>query len=125
MDKLPQVLQKEIWEYVRGDREYWRIQYFSVILGLKLDMLVADTGPHWSHLARDLALVWGENHKDSSWSRSVLMYNWPYSEWEFVAYFPHVRSREICELRIKELKRRLTILINQRIDGRTSASFTK
>jgi len=27
MDKLPQVLQKEIWEYVRGDRAYWRTQF--------------------------------------------------------------------------------------------------
>jgi hypothetical protein len=27
MNQLPQVLQKEIWEYVRGDRTFWKQQF--------------------------------------------------------------------------------------------------
>jgi hypothetical protein len=105
MDKLPQVLQKEIWEYVRGDREYWKVQYNIVMLELRLDISLADMGPHWSHLSHDLALVWGQSSSDPSWSYSILMYL--SRGWELVAHFPQVRSREICELRVQELKRRI------------------
>jgi hypothetical protein len=31
MNRLPAVLQKEIWEYVRGDRAYWRTQFTNVM----------------------------------------------------------------------------------------------
>jgi hypothetical protein len=31
MDRLPSVLQKEIWEYVRGDRAYWKQQFSNVV----------------------------------------------------------------------------------------------
>jgi hypothetical protein len=31
MNRLPAVLQKEIWEYVRGDRAYFRGQFQSVV----------------------------------------------------------------------------------------------
>jgi hypothetical protein len=31
MNELPQVLQKEIWEYVRGDRVFWKSQYELVV----------------------------------------------------------------------------------------------
>jgi hypothetical protein len=31
MDRLPKVLQKEIWEYVRGDQAYWK-QQFSMLI---------------------------------------------------------------------------------------------
>jgi hypothetical protein len=31
MDELPQVLQKEIWEYVRGDRAHWKQQFKQTI----------------------------------------------------------------------------------------------
>jgi hypothetical protein len=33
MDQLPRVLQNEIWEYVRGDRTYWK-QQFNPILSI-------------------------------------------------------------------------------------------
>jgi hypothetical protein len=36
MDQLPQVLQKEIWEYVRGDRAFWKSQYELVVDSLEL-----------------------------------------------------------------------------------------
>jgi hypothetical protein len=31
MNKLPSVIQKEIWEYVRGDKTYWKSQLEPVI----------------------------------------------------------------------------------------------
>jgi hypothetical protein len=31
MNELPQVLQKEIWEYVHGDRAYWKQQFNTVL----------------------------------------------------------------------------------------------
>jgi hypothetical protein len=31
MDRLPQVLQNEIWEYVRGDRAHWKQQHRALI----------------------------------------------------------------------------------------------
>jgi hypothetical protein len=31
MDQLPKVLQKEIWEFVRGDRAYWKQQFSNVV----------------------------------------------------------------------------------------------
>jgi hypothetical protein len=31
MNRLPQVLQNEIWEYVRGDRAYWKQQFSSLV----------------------------------------------------------------------------------------------
>jgi hypothetical protein len=34
MDRLPKVLQNEIWEYVRGDRAYWKQQFQPVIHNL-------------------------------------------------------------------------------------------
>jgi hypothetical protein len=34
MDQLPSVLQKEIWEYVRGDRAYWKTKYERVLIHL-------------------------------------------------------------------------------------------
>jgi hypothetical protein len=35
MNQLPGVLQKEIWEYVRGDRAYWKQQFSIVTAKLK------------------------------------------------------------------------------------------
>jgi hypothetical protein len=35
MDRLPKVLQNEIWEYVRGDRAYWKRQFYGVSWNLK------------------------------------------------------------------------------------------
>jgi hypothetical protein len=32
MDRLPQVMQKEIWEYVHGDRKYWQQRQFRLVL---------------------------------------------------------------------------------------------
>jgi hypothetical protein len=32
MNDLPQVLQKEIWEYVRGDRAYFKQQFSKTVL---------------------------------------------------------------------------------------------
>jgi hypothetical protein len=31
MDRLPRVLQTEIWEYVRGDRAYWKAQHQQTV----------------------------------------------------------------------------------------------
>jgi hypothetical protein len=31
MDRLPRVLQNEIWEYVRGDRTFWKTKHKLVI----------------------------------------------------------------------------------------------
>jgi hypothetical protein len=31
MNQLPKVLQNEIWEYVRGDRAYWKQQFTNVL----------------------------------------------------------------------------------------------
>jgi hypothetical protein len=31
MNQLPTVLQKEIWEYVRGDRAYWKQQFDEIV----------------------------------------------------------------------------------------------
>jgi hypothetical protein len=31
MNELPRVLQNEIWEYVRGDRAFWKKQYASAV----------------------------------------------------------------------------------------------
>lgn len=31
MNRLPAVLQKEIWEYVHGDRAFWKTQYEIVL----------------------------------------------------------------------------------------------
>jgi hypothetical protein len=42
MNRLPKVLQNEIWEYVRGDRAYWK-QAFSANW-IKLN-------PKWEHLS--------------------------------------------------------------------------
>jgi hypothetical protein len=35
MNRLPKVLQNEIWEYVRGDRAYWMRQFYGVGWNLK------------------------------------------------------------------------------------------
>jgi hypothetical protein len=35
MNRLPAVLQREIWEYVRGDRAFWKGQFELVIDGLE------------------------------------------------------------------------------------------
>jgi hypothetical protein len=32
MNRLPKVLQNEIWEYVRGDRAYWKRQFKQTVL---------------------------------------------------------------------------------------------
>jgi hypothetical protein len=32
MDRLPRVLQNEIWEYVRGDRKFWQHRQFRLVL---------------------------------------------------------------------------------------------
>jgi hypothetical protein len=34
MNRLPSVLQKEIWEYVRGDRAFWKQQFESCLDGV-------------------------------------------------------------------------------------------
>lgn len=34
MNRLPAVLQKEIWEYVRGDSKYWKQQFSKVVAGI-------------------------------------------------------------------------------------------
>jgi hypothetical protein len=31
MNRLPQVLQNEIWEYVRGDRAFWKTRHQAII----------------------------------------------------------------------------------------------
>jgi hypothetical protein len=54
MDELPYVLQKEIWEYVRGDRAHWRREF---------DLIVFELGqftPNW-HLRQAKGLQTG-NH---------------------------------------------------------------
>jgi hypothetical protein len=58
MDELPYVLQKEIWEYVRGDRAHWRQEFDLVIFELgrvhpRAHLRVAKelyTGNHLRHL---------------------------------------------------------------------------
>jgi hypothetical protein len=35
MNRLPAVLQKEIWEYVHGDRAFWKTQYELVLESLE------------------------------------------------------------------------------------------
>jgi hypothetical protein len=35
MNQLPAVLQKEIWEYVRGDRAYWKQQFSNVMAKIR------------------------------------------------------------------------------------------
>jgi hypothetical protein len=34
MDRLPQVLQNEIWEYIRGDRKFWKDRFKVVVAEL-------------------------------------------------------------------------------------------
>jgi hypothetical protein len=34
MQRLPAVLQNEIWTYVRGDRAFWKTQYDQVVIHL-------------------------------------------------------------------------------------------
>jgi hypothetical protein len=34
MNRLPAVLQKEIWEYVRGDRAHWKFQFRACLIEL-------------------------------------------------------------------------------------------
>jgi hypothetical protein len=51
MDQLPAVLQKEIWEYVRGDRAFWKEQFSKVVSGILPDEFVGnyanwDIGDH-------------------------------------------------------------------------------
>jgi hypothetical protein len=36
MNRLPAVLQREIWEYVRGDRAYWKNEMTKVLSNLPL-----------------------------------------------------------------------------------------
>jgi hypothetical protein len=45
MNRLPQVLQKEIWEYVQGDRVYWKSCFNRVVnhLEIVIDFAEADT----------------------------------------------------------------------------------
>jgi hypothetical protein len=43
MNRLPAVLQKEIWEYVRGDRAFWKTQYQNVINHLLASIDRAET----------------------------------------------------------------------------------
>jgi hypothetical protein len=37
MDRLPKVLQNEIWEYVRGDRAHWKDNFTKTIKDTRLD----------------------------------------------------------------------------------------
>jgi hypothetical protein len=44
MNRLPKVLQNEIWEYVRGDRAYWK-QTFTNMINLQEFSEIVDV--HW------------------------------------------------------------------------------
>jgi hypothetical protein len=35
MDRLPVVLQNEIWEYVRGDRAYWKQKFVPLLMVIR------------------------------------------------------------------------------------------
>jgi hypothetical protein len=37
MNRLPAVLQNEIWEYVQGDRTYWKHEFLAVMEELRSD----------------------------------------------------------------------------------------
>jgi hypothetical protein len=99
MNKLPQVLQKEIWEYVRGDREYWKIQHDIVVLGLRLDS-------HKTHVTHGydcgkFAIEIGPID-DDRWLHSIHVYTH-----DTIARYPPVHSEAECGSRVKALLLRL------------------
>lgn len=62
MNRLPAVLQKEIWQYVRGDRAFWKTQYelvldeFDTACDLRhcrVTIQAPDRDPAWSRCVAD------------------------------------------------------------------------
>jgi hypothetical protein len=102
MDKLPQVLQKEIWEYVRGDREYWKIQHDIMVLGLRCDNHEA-AAAFWSNRTPgNFTVDWGQMG-DNKWTVSISKYFSIDQYWEMIARYPPVSSCEICVERVNRL----------------------
>jgi hypothetical protein len=60
MNELPRVLQNEIWEYVRGDRAFWKSQYELVVDQWEHMIQSVDNAPikfHWPANTRTGALM--------------------------------------------------------------------
>jgi hypothetical protein len=50
MDRLPKVLQNEIWEYVRGDRAYWKSVHAGMNQRVEIDfqfLRIFSFDPNW------------------------------------------------------------------------------